>query len=63
VECLQNEVCVSVAAAQDHTVFLTETYECVSVCLLLMMFVMYRVDQKLRHFDKFIISLYADVLM
>ena len=27
VESLQNEVCVAVAAAQDHTVFLTETYD------------------------------------
>jgi len=27
IESLQNEVCVAVAAAQDHTVFLTETYD------------------------------------
>jgi len=26
VECLENEVCVAIAAAQDHTLFLTETY-------------------------------------
>jgi len=27
VESLQSEVCVAVAAAQDHTLFLTETYD------------------------------------
>jgi len=27
IESLQNEVCIAVAAAQDHTVFLTEKYD------------------------------------